>query len=110
MPSPILTISSTVMCPHAGRATIAPSQTRVLVGGSPAALITDLAFIAGCPFQVPAKPQPCIQVQWLTGSTRVLVQNTPVLLITSSSLTKSAEQIPQGTAILIPSQTRALAT
>jgi len=48
MPGFLLHGGATVMCTHAGPATIVPSQPRVLVSGMPVALISDQIVVAGC--------------------------------------------------------------
>jgi hypothetical protein len=100
MPSELFHVGAQATCPHGAQVTTVASSQRVLVGGQPVATISDTFTISCCPFQVPVgpgtKPQPCVKVQWLVPSTRVLVGNQPALLKTSSGLCQSAEQIPAG--------------
>src|SRR5688500_7298909 len=97
MPGFLVQVGATAMCPHAGQVSIVSSNTRVLVGGQPAATLGDQFLIAGCPFTVPpGKPQPCVKVQWLAPAMRVLIGGQPAILQTSTGLCLSAEQIPQG--------------
>jgi len=104
MPGFLMHVGAVVMCTHAGPATVAPSQPRVLVSGQPIATMASLITVAGCPFQIPVpggtKPQPCVLVKWLMPSTRFLVSGQPAMLIpapgTGPGLCQSAEQIPQG--------------
>lgn len=96
----ILQQGCTIMCPHGGRATVVPTNTRVKVGGGYALLPTDTYVIAGCPFTVGPKYQPCVSIQWTAPATRVKVNGTPVLMESSVGLCKSAEQIVQGTAMV----------
>jgi hypothetical protein len=100
MSSELVQVGATIQCPHAGQATITPSNQRVKAGGASVAVLADSTSISGCSFQVPAgpstKPQPCVMAQWLMGAVRVKVMGQAVLLKTSSGLCQSAEQIPQG--------------
>lgn len=61
-----LTSSSSLACPHGGTVSIAPSNSKVTLGGDPIALSTDTFVIAGCGFVVGSAPSPCTQVQWIT--------------------------------------------
>ena len=79
---PILTTTSTVMCPHGGQALLLTSNTEALIDGAPALLQTDIHPIVGCPF-TPVAYSPCVSIRWLTGATQTSVRNVPVLLQTS---------------------------
>lgn len=108
MPGFILNIASSVNCTHGAKATIAPGQARVKIGGQFAAVLNDVTTVAGCPFQVPAgpstKPQPCVKVKWTVPATRVKVNKQFVLVQSSTGLCQSAEQIPQGPPIIAATQ------
>ena len=106
--SPLLTVSAAVQCPHGAPATFVPSNTRVLAGGVPVALLSDTTLVAGCPFNVSGVPQPCVPVAWIAGATRVLIGGQPALVLSATGLVQSATQIPAGPPIISPSQTRAL--
>ena len=110
MPGFLLHVGATVMCPHGGQVTIIPAGARVLLGGQPAATLGDTYLIAGCPFTVGPKPQPCVKVQWLVPATRVMVNGQPAILQTSTGLCLSAEQIPQGPPNVVVTQVRAQGT
>src|SRR5438874_13767630 len=111
MPGFLLHVGATAMCPHGGQVSIISSNTRVLLGGQPAATLSDTYLIAGCPFTVPpGKPQPCIKVQWLVPATRVLVNHQPAILQTSTGLCLSPEQIPQGPPNVVVTQVRVRGT
>jgi len=103
---PILTSSSTVMCPHGGQAQLPTSNTEALIDGAPALLQTDVHPILGCAF-VLVKPSPCTSIRWVSASTQVKVRGVPVLLQNSVGLCLSAEQVPQGIAIVAQVQQRA---
>ena len=100
MPGPLVHVGAVYTCPHGGSGQIISSNTRVMVSGTPVATLADTYTIAGCPFQIPVgagtKPQPCVKVQWLVASTRVMVGGPPAILQSSNGLCLSAEQIPQG--------------
>jgi hypothetical protein len=112
MPGPILTVAAIGTCPHGAPLQIAPGGPRVLLSGMPVATTTDVATIAGCPFQIPigtgTKPQPCVTVQ-LIPAPRVLVMGNPVVVATPPGLCKSVEQIPQGPDTIATVQMRVIA-
>jgi uncharacterized Zn-binding protein involved in type VI secretion len=111
MPGFLLHVGATAICPHAGQVTIIPSSPRVLVSGQPVATLADTTLVAGCAFTVlPAKPQPCIKVQWTAGAEHVLVGGRPALLRTGPGLCLSAEQIPAGAPTVIVGQVRVRGT
>jgi len=114
MPGPILHVGATVTCTHAAPMTVVPTNTRVLVNGTPAATMADTFPVAGCPFQVPVgagtKPQPCVKVQWTVPAARVKVNGVPVILSLSTGLGQSVEGIPQGPPIPSAVQPRVVAT
>lgn len=107
MPGFLFHVNATATCPHGGQVQTISSNTRVQVGGMPVATMGDVYVVAGCAFTVPpGKPQPCVKVQWITPATRVKVNGQPVILLTSTGLCQSAEQIPQGPPIVAATQTR----
>ena len=107
MPGFLVHVGATAICPHAGQVTFTTTNARVLVSGQPAVTQPDLFTIAGCPFTVPGpKPQPCVTGRWIVPATRVLVNGQPAILLTSTGLCQSAEQIPQGPPTVIATQTR----
>ena len=107
MPGFLFHVGGTAICPHAGQVTVIPSNTRGLVSGMPVATLGDTYLVAGCAFTVPpAKPQPCVRVQWLVPATRVLVNGQPAILQTSTGLCLSVEQIPAGPPTVVATQTR----
>lgn len=103
---PILTTSSTVMCPHGGLAQLVTTNTEALVDGAPMLLQTDLHPIVGCPF-TPVAYSPCVSIRWLTAATQTALHNVPVLLQTSVGLCLNAAQVPQGTAVVVQVQQKA---
>lgn len=109
-------VNAVMQCTHGAKATIAPSQPRVVVNGQPVATMASLIAVAGCPFQIPVpggtKPQPCMTVKWTMPSTRFLVGGQPAALIPAPGpgpgICQSAEQIPQGPPIVSVVQTRVI--
>lgn len=115
MPGFLLHVGAACTCTHAGPATIAPTQPRVLVSGQPVATMTSQIVVAGCVFTLPGpKPQPCVLVKWLMPSARVLVMGQPAMLLpapgSGPGLCLSIEQIPQGPPIVSAVQPRVIAT
>lgn len=100
---------ATITCPHGGTGTPIATATRVAVGGKPPLLATDTVVIAGCGFNVSGAPSPCLQVQWVMPSTRLQVQQTPVVLSSSVGLAVNAAGAPQGPITLAGFQTRVMA-
>ena len=106
--SPMLTATSTVMCPHFGQALLTTSNTDAIVLGAPVLLLTDVHPIAGCSFAPSGVPSPCLTIQWVTGATQSKVHEIPVLLLNSVGLCLNVAQAPQGPAIVVQTQTQAL--
>ena len=106
--SPLLTTTSTVVCPHFGMATLTTSNTKALVDGAPVLLLTDMHTIAGCPFAPGGVPSPCLTIRWVTGATQSRIGQIPALLQTSVGLCLNVAQAPQGPAVVVQTQTTAL--
>ena len=64
---PILTTLSTIQCPHGGTVILSTSNSVAQSGGGFFLLQTDVHQVAGCPFTVGPKAQPCVTVRWVTG-------------------------------------------
>jgi hypothetical protein len=111
MTIPFLTTSSTILCPHGGTVSLSTSNSDVMAEGSPVLLESDQHTVSGCPFQVPigtgTKPQPCTTVRWQLGAQQCKVAGTGILTQSSIGLCYSAEQIPQGTAVIAYTQSQA---
>lgn len=102
MGAPIISSQTPVNCGHAGAATHVPTQMRVRVGGSPAALANDQHIVAGCTLAGSSTP-PCLTLMWSVPAMRVKVSGQPVLVQTSIP-------IATGPGIVLPGQTRVMAT
>jgi len=105
MASPVLTASSTLLCPHGGRATVAISNPRVLVGGVPVVTVVNPAVVAGCPNVA----NPCTMVKWPLGADRVLISGFPVVRQENSGLVLTEVQELAGAAVIAVTQSRAVA-
>jgi hypothetical protein len=111
MADPFYHVSATAQCQHSsGQITVVSSNTRVKVSGQAVATLSDTFTVAGCPFTVASKAQPCTTVQFLSPATRVKVMGQAAILKTSAGVCKSAEQAPQGKPSITVTQTRAKGT
>jgi hypothetical protein len=104
---PMLTSASTVICPHGGQALLLTTNTDALVQGAPVLLQTDVHAVVGCPFFAGPVYSPCVTIRWLSGATQTSIRGTPVLLRNSVGLCQNAAQAPQGTAVVVQTQTQA---
>jgi hypothetical protein len=96
-----LTTNSRILCPHGGQAGLMTSNTKVFCRGAPVLLETDIHPVAGCPFTIGPKASPCVKIQWIAGHADTLVEGVPVLCQTSIGTCYSAEQAPQGVAVIV---------
>ncbi|WP_211305329.1 hypothetical protein [Crossiella equi] len=103
----LLHVNATITCPHGGQTTITPAQTRTTASGQPVSTVADTFTIAGCPFTVGQKPQPCVRIRWTRPSVAIRVNGSPALLEDSTGLCLSAEQVPQGPPRVVTAQRRA---
>lgn len=96
MSGPLLHVGATVLCSHAGQAQPTSASARVLVNGQPIITQPTPYTIAGCTLPPPPTANgPCVTAQWVTGSTRILADGLPVLLLSSQALCA-----PTGTPLL----------
>lgn len=91
----LVNVGAAGMCPHGAPLQVIPSQGKVLLGGQPAATVSDQFVITGCAFTVGPKPQPCVTAKFLPA-VKVLLSGTPAVLKGGALICQSAEQIPQG--------------
>jgi hypothetical protein len=101
----ILTIASTMMCPHGGIVTAIPGQTRA-AAGAPILRGSDTFLVAGCPFAIGPDYSPCLTVQWVQTATRVQAGGDFVLNEGSVGLCLAATQAPQGAVLILQTQPR----
>jgi hypothetical protein len=95
-----------VTCAHGGQAQPTVPNPRVSVMGQPTVTITAPYLVAGCAFPPPPSGNgPCVSAQWLMGSTRVLSNGQPLVVLSSQAICA-----PTGTPLLIlMTQTRVTA-
>ena len=111
MTIPVLTTLGTVMCPHGGSVTLSTSQSDAEAEGGKVILVSDEHTIAGCAFTVPGpKPQPCVKLRWQVGAASTKVNDTAVVTQSSVGLCYSAEEIPQGPAVIVNAAAQTKAT
>jgi hypothetical protein len=108
MPGNILTVSSTIQCPHGGMAILSTGNAKVKAGGAFALLESDIATVAGCPFTIGPKYSPCVRIEWSAGAVKVKA-GAAVLVASSIGLCYSPESAPQGVAIVANTQTKVTA-
>ena len=94
------------MCAHGGQAQPTAPNPRVTVSGQPTVTITAPYTVAGCTLPPPtAANGPCVTATWTSGSTRVLADGQPLVVLSSTSICA-----PTGTPLLITTtQTRVTA-
>jgi hypothetical protein len=106
MPGFLVHVGATVLCAHGGQAQPTVPNPRVTVMGMPTVTITAPYMVAGCAFPPPPGGNgPCVTAQWLMGSTRVLSNGQPLVVLSSQAICA-----PTGTpVIIVATQTRATA-
>jgi hypothetical protein len=105
MPGFLVHVGAQVLCAHAGQAQPTVPNPRVLVSGQPTVAMTAPYVVAGCALPPPpAANGPCVTAQWLTGSTRILSNGQPLVLLDSQAICA-----PTGTPLMIvATQTRVI--
>ena len=99
---PILTTTSTVTCPHLGKAVLLTSNTLARIAGAAALLMTDLHPVTGC-----TSTPPCVLITWSCGATRMTLNGIPLLLQSSIGTCYNASLTPQGVAVVAQTQAQA---
>ena len=94
------------MCSHGGQATPTVPNPRVVVSGQPTTLLSSPYVVAGCALQPPPVANgPCVTGQFVSGTTRVLSNGQPLLVLSSQAVCA-----PSGTPLIIAvTQTRVTA-
>lgn len=110
MPGPLFHVGAVAMCPHGGQITTISSDTQVLASGMPVALVTDQFMVAGCAFTVGVVPQPCLTVQWTAPTAQTLINGQPAVTALSVGLCIAANGAPNGPAVVVSTQTLAVAS
>jgi hypothetical protein len=102
----LLTVASTMMCPHGGRVTATPGAVRASAD-APVLRGSDTFVIAGCTFNVSGVPHPCLSVNWVLTATRVKHGGDFVLNEASVGLCIAGDQAPQGAVLIAATQAQA---
>jgi hypothetical protein len=101
----LLTVASTLMCPHGGTVIGTPGATRGQAQ-SPVLRLSDTFLVAGCPLVIAGAPNPCVSVRWVQGATKVRHSGDFALHEQSVGLCVSGTQAPQGTVMIAATQTK----
>lgn len=109
MPGNLLTVASTIMCPHGGQAILTTGNAKVMADGAPVLVETDVHPVVGCPFTVGPKYSPCVQIRWSAGAAQTAIDGVPALVQSSIGLCLSPESAPQGVAVIASTQMKASA-
>jgi hypothetical protein len=106
MPGFLVHVGAQVMCAHGGQAQPTVPNPRVTVSAQPTVTIAPPYVVAGCTLPPPiAANGPCVTATWITGSTRVLSDGQPLVVLSSTSICA-----PTGTPLIITvTQTRVTA-
>jgi len=109
----MLTIASSLKCPHGAPVQITASNPGTTAGGAAIVTAKDNFTVIGCPFQlptVPPTPSPCVTVLWLLTDLKVSANQAPTLSQSSLGLCFSALQLPQGPVVIEATQTKVTST
>jgi len=106
MPGFLVHVGAQVMCSHGGQATPTVPNPRVVVSGQPTTLLSSPYVVAGCALPPPPVANgPCVTGQFVSGTTRVLSNGQPLLVLSSQAVCA-----PSGTPLIIAvTQTRVTA-
>ena len=108
MPGQLLTVASSIKCPHGGTAILTTSNARVKAGGAFVLLQSDIHAVVACPFTIGLKYSPCVRIKWSAGA--ALAKAGPAVLVRSSiGKCFNAENAPQGVAVIVNTQPKAIA-
>jgi hypothetical protein len=102
----LLTVASTMMCPHGGTVVAAPGATQASAG-APVLRGSDTFVIAGCTFAPGGAVHPCVSVNWVQTATQVKHGRDFVLNEASVGLCIAGDQTPQGAVLIVATQVRA---
>ena len=102
----LLTVSSTLACPHQGTVSIAPADPRVQADGEFVVTAADVFTIVGCTFNIGSSPHPCVLVQWQQTAARNALSGAPALNDASIGFCVAADNAVQGTVQISATQAR----
>jgi len=100
----MLTLASVMICPHGGSIQAITSNTQVSISGVPVLRASDTFLVAGCPFFIGPKPSPCLTVKWILADVRSSAAGGATLSQSSIGLCLNEFQAPQGTAVVLQTQ------
>lgn len=103
MPGTVLTTTSSVQCPHGGRA-ILTTTNAFSFASAPMLLESDVHAVVGCPFYSGASYSPCLTIEWSAGASAVSVGGTKVLVKSSVGTCKNGGGVVQGVAVVVATQ------
>lgn len=103
--SNLLNTASTLMCPHLGTVTAGTTNARVMAAGDPVVRSTDTFSIAGCTFMIGTDPHPCVRVEWVTPNAQSSAEGDPTLSESSVGFCVAADDVVQGTVMVVETQT-----
>lgn len=96
---------------HGGTAMLITSNAKVRVDGALALLESDIHSVLGCTFTLPnGKYSPCVRIEWSGGAAKMKNNDTKVLVRSSIGKCYSAENAPQGMAVIGTTQMKTTAT
>lgn len=97
MPGFLVHFGAQVLCAHGGQATPTAPNPRVMVSGQPTVTVAAPYIVAGCVLPPPpAANGPCVTANWLVGSTRMLSNGQPLVVLSSQAICA-----PTGTPLII---------
>ncbi len=97
MPGFLLHVGAKVTCAHSGQAAPTAPNPHVLVSGMATVIVTTPYKVTGCTLpSPPAANGPCVTALWTTGTTHVLSNGLPLLVVSSQ-----AKCAPTGTPLII---------
>lgn len=105
MGAPVLDMTSSMFCPHMGKASPISASPRVRILGNPILTLPSTLTVASCPFTTGSSPAPCLQITWTSASLRVRSAGQPVLMQGAQSTSVGAAG-PQGPAKIMVVQPR----
>ena len=104
MPGTALTTTSSVQCPHGGRA-ILTTKNATSNAGTSMLLESDIHPVVGCTFFIGPNYSPCVTIEWSAGASALSVGGTKVLVKSSIGQCKAGAGAVQGVAIIASTQT-----
>ena len=97
MPGPLFHQTGVATCMHqTGVISFVPTNQRVRVLGMSVAVASDVFSVAGCVFTLPnGTPHPCV-LATLAPAARVQIMGSPAVVTVGPTVTRAADQVPQG--------------